>query len=171
MSAFWGGLPLQCFLWVELCLHGTWQRQPTVHCPTFSPSMELELLHCWRGPWRWFQADLHLQLQEFCPEPKKIFWWVFLQISTSFWTTWIVVFKQEAQIYFKGGGRNLTAAEECPPCLWGLRGTETLFHLGACLWSEVSDGWLDYMIYMVSSNFDDSVKFQLLSSDHFEASA
>lgn len=103
--------------------------------------------------------------------PRKFSNGCFLQISTSFWTTWIVVFKQEAQMYFKGGGRNLTAAEECPPCLWGLRGTETLFHLGACLWSEVSDGWLDYMIYTVSSNFDDSVKFQLLSSDHFEASA
>lgn len=61
----------------ELCVHGAWQREPTARCPTLSPGLKPELLHCWSGTRRLFRADLHLQLQEFCPEPEKRFWWAF----------------------------------------------------------------------------------------------
>lgn len=98
----------------------------------------------------------------------------FKWVSTSFWRNfvykWIAVFKKKAQIYFtekKKKRRNLTATAECPSHLWGLRGTGTLFGLGACSWAEVSDRWLDYMIYKVSSNSDDSLKFWWPSSDHW----
>lgn len=147
----WGGLPLQCPLRVELGLHGVSQRQPTFHCPSFSPSAELELLHCWRGTLIKVVSGRHL------PAAPGVLSWTqetFLMGVFFKWAPpskqllyqWTVVVKKKAQMYFTEG-KNISpllqhvhfAYED-----WGLQG-HCLVWVSAHGQRSVIDGWTTWL--------------------------
>lgn len=168
----WGRLPLQCPLKVELCLHGALQRQPAVHCPPLAQSGT-------RAP-ALLKGHIKVVSGRYLPAAPGVLSWTqetFLMSVFFKWAPpseqllyqWIVVFKKKSQIYFT---KEEKSHHYCRMSISLVR-TEGCrdIGLGPCLWAEMSDWWLDYMIYKVSSNSDDSVKFWWPSSDHFEMSA